>query len=167
MEALKKITAKTLGFTMPAIRAKLANVENGVVVDLFKIGGIVSSTKAGASDFGSWLKLQGEFAAVVLETGEVYASPVAMLPEQVTAQVDAALQGGDAVEFGIVIGVKRRDDIAVGYEYTVHSLIDLKPTKRMQALLESTGIVTKALAAPEPEYKPDPEPEPASGKKRK
>lgn len=139
---LKKITAKTLGFTMAKIRELVAP---GTPVALFRIVGVVNSTKAGASDFGPWLKLIGEFTAQNLVTGEVVSAPVAMLPEQVTQQVHAALQGGAAVEFAIELGVAKTETV-IGYEYTVRSMIDIKPTERLQSLMSKAGML--ALAAP-------------------
>lgn len=156
---LKKITAKTLGFTMAKIRELVAS---GQPANLFRIVGVVNSTKAGASDFGPWLKLIGEFTAQNLTTGEVVSAPVAMLPEQVTQQVHAALQGGAAVEFAIELGAIKTETV-VGYEFTVRSMIDIKPTDRLQALMGKAGML--ALAAPEaskvePVAEPAPQREP-------
>jgi hypothetical protein len=156
-ESLKKITPKTLGYDKKAIVSLLEKVADGESVPLYKVAGSVTGMTAGTSTYGDWLKFKGEFS-VILADGRAFDSNSALFPAFLTDRLAPVVKGanGDAVEFAFSIFAKRRDDLAIGYEYTARSLVDVAPTdtaKRLQGFLQ--------LAAPAPVPAPAPAPGPA------
>lgn len=89
--------------------------------------------------YGPFYKFMGEFVATDLRTGEVGVASVAYLPSPVDEMLKTAIEAGEgkSVEFAFDISVKPREDLAIGYEYLVATLIESKPTNPLAALLDS------------------------------
>lgn len=157
-EILRKLTLKTAGLTVEAIKTALVSGTDAegkdthyAQVSLLKIAGIVTSAKPGSTDKGEYLKLVGQFTAINQVTGETFTSAQCILPDFVTAPLGSALQSGSSeVQFAVEVIAKHAPTSVTGYQFGVKPLIEAKPSDAMQALLGVAGISSApALAAPE------------------
>lgn len=115
-----------------------ANLPKGPVL---RVMGVARGTQEGSSTFGPYVALLGDFAAVNMETGEEFRAGKAFMPNTAVSLIAGALAGSpDGVEFAFDFGVKKADN-AIGYEYTVKSVIAAKESDQMANL--------KALVAKE------------------
>ena len=79
-EIARKITLRTCGCTVEAIKAAVGDLKEGEGVELLKIAGVTTSCAVGQTDKGEFIRLNGEFLAVNQITGElVNAEPSARL----------------------------------------------------------------------------------------
>ena len=153
----KKITAKTLGFTIPVIRDLLAKTKEGEKVGLYQLMGAVKSTRSGISDYGPWVAFTGIVEAIIFSTGEVVMAGECLIPGGVTAVLEAQLianQKADPtaqVHFGFEISVFKTDT-TIGFEYDVKSLLKkdanaIDPLADLRANLLPTASKVKKLAS--------------------
>jgi hypothetical protein len=73
------------------------------------------------TDFGSSIRLKGDFRAMSTKDGEQFAAMQAYLPSDAAALVASQL-GRGVVEFAFKIGVKDSPDSSTGYEYVSQPL---------------------------------------------
>lgn len=118
-------------------------------IDLIQVVGVASGIKTGSTQFGDWVALTGNFAAINLETGEQFRSGVCFLPDVALDPVVGQLNSGaSAVEFGYTIGAKANSEIAVGYEYYARPLVEPDendPLEKLVSVMDSP----KSLPSPE------------------
>ena len=147
MNTLKKISPKTLDIDLKGF---VKNNTDGAVQKLYTIVGQVTGTKTGVSNYGEWLMFKGQFIVTKTDTGEVSTAPVAALPKFITEQLEPLVvqANGQPVEFAFEISVKRREDVAIGYEYLAKSLIEQRVSDPLLALMERAGVKVPQLAAP-------------------
>lgn len=162
MNQLKKITAKHLNLA-PALAEFKKTAEDGAIAPLYTIVGQVTGFRTGTGTYGEWIMFQGNFVATRKDTGEVFSSPQAGLPAFVSDQLAPLVKqaNGQAVEFAFEISIKRREDLGIGYEYLVKSLIEQQISDPMQALLARAGVTVPQLAAPAPAASEQPAEAPA------
>lgn len=149
---VKKITAKTVMGNIKQIIREQNNADGKPLADgdslaLFDVIGQVMGHQTGESDFGPWVKLKGRFRATNRLTSEVFNSSTALLPEEITDPVLAALQldGAQAVDMAFTVSLKIDDASATGYVYTVASLLDMAADDPLEQL---AARVQQALPAP-------------------
>lgn len=150
MQLLKKMSAATIiGEKIKSIVS--ANIkEDGGKIDLYTIFGIANGIKTGEhATNGPWVAFTGNFEATNLLTGEVSKSGVAFLQAPMDALLQGALANNEEVSFSMTVGVKRREDLAVGYEYLVRPHVEASQADPLAALRQQTQA---ALAAPEADH---------------
>lgn len=152
VQILKKLTAKTVMGNMKQVMREARTADGNPLADgdifpLFHIIGQVISHQNGESDYGPWVKLKGRFRATNLVTGEVSSSAVAMLPDEITDNIVAALELDDVhgLEMAFEVSARVDDSSAVGYNYVSRPLIDASDTDPLEAL---AARVQGALPAP-------------------
>lgn len=158
MQLVKKITCRDVMGNMKEI-IRESGKKNGEKVGLFTIIGQVIGFTTGESQYGPWVKLKGRFRATNVLTGEVFTSSVAMLPDEATDPILAALTLDDvsSVDCGFDIAAKIDDTTAVGYQYVVTPLMkpaEDDPLERLNRQIQTGQI----------EHKPDAEEKAAGGK---
>lgn len=142
---------------MGAIPEGIKEMKNGERRPIAHFIGRVEGTETGSSTFGDWVALLGIFKGINLETGEVFRSKKAFMPDAATEQVIAYLDNieneGDSVEFALEIGIQRvikkdaKDiEVGVGYEYSVSPLIEADMAS--DPLTEIEARMQQALPAP-------------------
>lgn len=143
---VRKITIKEVFGDRAAVRA-CAEKAKGKVANLFSIVGVVDGVKPGSTDKGEYLRLIGTFEATNLESGEVFQSGAAILPNFLSEGVGAALMrpNASAVQFAIVIGAKTDEKSVTGYVYTGENLM---PPSEHSPLVALKGQLEKLLPAP-------------------
>lgn len=148
---LRKLSVKTVvGLSVKGLR-DLAATGKGAPVPLIRLAGIARKAEIGESDNGEFVRFKGDFQGVDLRTGEISISPVAFLPAPVDAMLQAAIQAdekGNGAQFGFDILIVENETSAVGYEYRVQTLLEVKPTAPLEALLAS--LPPAQIAAPAP-----------------
>jgi len=146
MELLRKLTIKTAGFDVSAVKAAIGDNKTA---DLLKIAGITTEARPGQTDKGEFVKFGGTFRAVNLQTGETFESATAIFPNFIAESLAAALAQSQEVEFGILIGAKANATSVTGYEYTVRPLVEAKVSDKLGALIAAAGLdAPVALPAP-------------------
>lgn len=130
---VSKITSKELGVNVEAAK------ENDV--RLFHIYGVARGITAGQSTFGEYERLDGQFEAVNLESGEMFISGACFLPNIVHNLIAGQFTGDSSseVKFSFEIGAGP-DDSAIGYKYTVKELLDTKGVDNLSELRESSRL---------------------------
>ena len=151
-DLLKKISAKqVVGNVKKVVADSLKN--DGDKMDLYNVIGIATGVKTGETDYGPWIAFTGQFEATNIETGEVFQSGKCHMPEPLDQMIhDVIVQkdtdGNPAVEsvqFAYTVGVKRRDDLQVGYEYTLREIVSADAADPLAALRDQSA---KQLSAP-------------------
>lgn len=144
----RKLSTKTImGGRIPAPEVKTF---------LYRIAGRVTGVKTGTSDFGPWLAFKGNFQAQ-REDGEIFAAPLAFVPEPVQSMLEDAVQKQLAdglvpsIQFGIDLFAVPDKAAAVGYTFDVAPI--LKPEDETDSLLANLNATHALphLAADEPE----------------
>ncbi len=157
MEILRKVTIRNVGWPkgaiLKALNGTFPDLKDGDTVELLKIVGQTTQAKTGQTDNGEYVRLLGEFIATNLDTGEVFQSGQAILPNFVAEVFAAALHTSQSVEFALKIDAKAKESAATGYEFSVTPLMKSEPTDKMKRLLALAGIdpsfeAPKSLAAP-------------------
>lgn len=171
----KKLSARAIiGSAVELKKMALAIPADGGSVPLFRLVGLVSRVRTVESSYGESFGLRGEFQATRTSDGAKFASMEVFLPDFATQLVLGAFNaakiaaGKDdvTVQISLDIGLKRRDDIAIGYEYTAEPVVPLVTSSPLQMLLDQTEAAKPlALAAPAldttpPAPIPAPQPEP-------
>lgn len=150
---LKKLGAKQIiGDVKKTVKTYCAN--DGDKVTLYTIFGIANGIKTGTTNYGEWVSFQGQFEASNYVDGQSYASNQAFIVEPLQSMLMAALKKSDTVQFAITVDVKRRDDLAQGYEYLPTPHIQ---TQENDPLAHLRNLVPKLEApkeVPEDEAKP-------------
>lgn len=120
-ESLKKMSIKTL-------RGKKISVkelpDDGSVLPLMRVAGVVTGTKTGMSDNGEWTALVGSFIAVNKENGRTFRSAKLFLPSELT-EIYAGRHGEGQGPFDIKadVGVRYDEDSSVSYVYICEDLL--------------------------------------------
>lgn len=123
-------------------------VEDAAVRLMAVYGNAVKATH-GASDFGEWTKLHGNFRAVNLltdkdgkELGTVMNSSIVMLPPYLSGALEGALamDGASAVQFAFEIHAKYAPTAAQKFEYVVFDRMAPTTQDPLLALEVSMGI---------------------------
>lgn len=123
---IKKITVKECCGT-PVLRDLPGDHS---IVPIMRVAGFAQGIKTGESNYGEWKAIMGEFAATNLKTGEIFTSPVAIIPsamgEMIFQQVQASLMedASSRVKFAVEIGVMVSKRDPNKYEYTVQPIVD-------------------------------------------
>lgn len=133
MELKKKLSAKTIvGKVKPLLpKNDKGEIINESPVALMRVYGICNGIKSGVSTFGEWIAFTGNFKAIRLSDGEVFAGGQLFVPDVVTellGPVVRAAQGAD-VEFAFDIGAQGTET-EVGYEYMVNPLMKSRKARR-------------------------------------
>jgi len=115
-EYVRKITMKSIGAQQNGAPKK--------AVALARIIGVVSRAKVVESDFGPSNRLIGQFEAVNLDTGEVFAAGQCFLPGGYDESLAAAanMDSSEGVSFGVEIGAKPAKS-SIGWEYTMKPIV--------------------------------------------
>ena len=159
-EIARKITLRTCGCTVEAIKAATVDLAEGESVELLKIAGVTTSCAVGQTDKGEFIRLNGEFMAVNQITGEQFAASQTILPTFLGQMLQSALSASEQVEFALSIGARKSAKSVTGYEFVARPLVNAEPSARMSKLLTVAGMDKPlALAAPKAEEAP------AKGKK--
>lgn len=174
MQLLKKMSAANIVGKVKTVVADLCETDLAVA-DLYTIYGTANGIQTGEhATNGPWTAFLGNFEAVNLITGELSKSGKAFLQSPLGEMMEAALRDADEVSFSCTIRVKRRDDLAVGYEYLVEPHIEATqadPLAHIRQLTQkSVPKLTQLEATPDPSHgvpaKAEPEkPAKASAKK--
>lgn len=127
----------------------------GKPVKVMRVLGQVSGFSTGESDFGSYVKLFGQFLATNMVTGEETPASTALLPNEVGEPLAAAVKAGaESVDFAVELYVEFDENAATMYKFSARSLIKPetpKPIQSLMARMESMGIeLSKPLAIAAP-----------------
>ena len=122
MLIVKKITVKNVG----------PKPSTGQKTDLVNVAGIITAVSHGESQYGTWTKLLGSFKARNLETDEVFASGVCILPSIANDILVGTFQG-EPLEFAVQISSVPAET-PTGYEYRVSSLVETEESETMKQL---------------------------------
>jgi hypothetical protein len=161
-EIARKITLRTCGCTVEAIKAATADMKEGESVELLKIAGVTTSCAVGQTDKGEFIRLRGEFLAINQSTGEQFTAAECILPTFLGQTLQTALVSSEQVEFALSIGARKSAKSVTGYEFVARPLVNAEPSARLSKLLVVAGMDKPlALAAP----KAATEEAPAKGKK--
>lgn len=148
-EIARKITLRTCGCTVDAIKAATANAAEGESVELLKIAGVTTSCAVGQTDKGEFIRLNGEFLAVNQITGEQFAASQTILPTFLGQMLQSALVASEQVEFALSIGARKSAKSVTGYEFVARPLVNAEPSARLSKLLAVAGMDKPLqLAAP-------------------
>lgn len=130
---LKKISPKNLvGEVKPIVSEHIK--KDGEAMELYRIWGVVDGVQTGNSSFGDWVAFVGQFGALNSVTGEEFKGIKAFLPEPMQTMLQVAMNDNDKVEFALLVHVKRRDDLAIGYEYIAEPIIDAQEADPLEHL---------------------------------
>lgn len=155
---LKKITsANVMGSVLELLRS-MDTEENPLPkkksIELYDVYGQVNGIRTGTSQFGDWTMLAGNFEAVRLDTGEVFAAREAGIPEPILSAVVDALKEHDTVDIAVRVCVhKRADELKAenSYEFTCKMITEVKPNQALTALRDTRAKFLAALPAPKTE----------------
>ncbi len=148
-EIARKITLRTCGCTVEAIKAATVSLAEGDSVELLKIAGVTTSCAVGQTDKGEFIRLNGEFMAVNQITGEQFAASQTILPSFLGQMLQSALSASEQVEFALSIGARKSAKSVTGYEFVARPLVNAEPSARLSKLLAVAGMDKPLqLAAP-------------------
>lgn len=148
-EISRKITLRTCGLTVEAIKDALKDSAEGADRELLKVAGVTVACQVGQTDKGEFIRLKGEFVAVSQITGEQFTSAECILPTFLGTTLQSALAQSDQVEFALSIGARKSAKSVTGYEFIARPLIKAEPNARMAKLLAVAGMDKPLeLAAP-------------------
>lgn len=152
---LKKITsANVMGSVLELLRG-MDTEENPLPkkksIELFDVYGQVTGIRTGTSQFGDWTMLTGNFEAVRLDTGEVFAAREAGIPEPILSAVVDALKEHDTIDLAVrICAHKRVDELKAenSYEFTCKMITEVKPNQALSDLRVQREKFIAALPAP-------------------
>lgn len=148
-EISRKITLRTCGLTVDAIKDALKESAEGADRELLKVAGVTVACAVGQTDKGEFIRLKGEFVAVSQITGEQFTSAECILPTFLGTTLQTALAQSEQVEFALSIGARKSAKSVTGYEFIARPLIKAEPNARMAKLLAVAGMDKPLeLAAP-------------------
>lgn len=164
-EIARKITLRTCGATVEAIKDAVHPLKEGESVELLKIAGVTVAAQVGQTDKGEFIRLRGEFLAINQNTGEQFAAAECILPTFLGQTLQTALATSEQVEFALSIGARKSAKSVTGYEFVARPLVNAEPSARMSKLLAVAGMDKPLqLAAPKAATEEAPV-APAKGKK--
>lgn len=160
---LKKMSAKTVCGNVKKLVAEIAEETN---IECYRMFGVITGYEQGETNFGIWTAFRGNFESINHE-GESFKAVKAFIPEPIDGmikeQIDL-LEKANAeetelakkeerqailievsLEFAIIVEAKRRDDLAIGYEYITKPLVEMQKNDSLSHLR------TAALEAPKTE----------------
>jgi len=142
MQLLKKMGAKQI---LGNVKTVVANncPNDGDMYRAYTIYGKVNGFNTGTSNHGDWVSFNGNMEGINHDTGEAMQSTVAFIPDPLQTLLLNALQDSEEIEFAFSVSVKRRDDLAVGYEYIVEPHKEAQETNPLAELKE---LAMKGLA---------------------
>lgn len=131
MNLVRKISTKTVLGKKPAVPA------DDKPHWLFQVVGIANDKTTGETDKGPWIALLGAFQATNYETGEIYRSGRAFLPNVALDLVLGQLGAKDvqSVQFAFRIGVRADETSVTGYVYIAEPVINVTENDPLEALL--------------------------------
>lgn len=141
----KKITPKNL-FGKP--RDLVKDIVDGQIRYVYKVGGTINGVKDGVSTYGPWYKFIGEFLAIDMITGEEIRSTAVCLQEPLQGLILDQLKSDSTVEFAAEIGLRKRDDLEVGYEYIMRPIVAPKEPDHISRLKD---MMNSGDPAPQPQ----------------
>lgn len=148
-EIARKITLRTCGCTVEAIKGAVSDIKEGENIELLKIAGVTTSCAVGQTDKGEFIRLNGEFLAVNQLTGEQFAASQTILPTFLGQMLQSALAASEQVEFALSIGARKSAKSVTGYEFVARPLVNAEPSARLSKLLAVAGMDKPLqLAAP-------------------
>lgn len=144
---VKKVTIAA-GQAAAATVTKLAN-NKGEPLFIGRLIGIATGVKEGASNYGEWVSLIGDFVKTAPD-GEVTRAMQAFGPDMVILPVASALKGGaGVVNVAVDVYAVLDEKSPVGFSYRTDNVIAETEESPMQRLLAlAQGKQLPALAAP-------------------
>jgi hypothetical protein len=142
MQFLKKLSVQQSGLKITVLEQAAADHKESPVAVL-RVVGIVSGKSAGQSQYGPYIKFQGEFSGVNLLTGEEYRAPGLLLPAVGEAAVNSlyerAAKTGGTAEIALDVTVEYNDSKAGGtkFRYGVKPLIEFKGEDVLSRMLKA------------------------------
>jgi hypothetical protein len=148
-EIARKITLRTCGATVEAIKDAVHPLKEGESVELVKIAGVTTAAQVGQTDKGEFIRLRGEFLAINQSTGEQFTAAECILPTFLGQTLQTALASSERVEFALSIGARKSAKSVTGYEFIARPLVNAEPSERLTKLLAVAGMDKPlTLAAP-------------------
>jgi len=148
---LKKLGAKQIVGNVANVLKELsaegkALEKDGAKIELYRVFGIAEGVKTGETTFGPWTAFVGQCEAVSY-TGEVFRANQSFLPPPLDEMLATTMRSneGDSIQYGVIVYLKRRDDLERGYEYNVEPIIEESQADPLAALRSK---VVPQLAAP-------------------
>lgn len=145
---IRKISSKTVLGGVPEVPTK--------ATPLYTVIGVATGVRTGASSYGEFTALKGQFEATNLATGEQVTAPQCFLPEPLNGMIAAQLAMVDddgnplakTARFAVEVGVIPAKT-ATGYEYTARELVDTTENDPLADLRKALPApAKKALPAP-------------------
>ena len=147
---LKKISPKNL---VGDVKAVADGMDDATSCELYRIWGIAEGVQTGETQYGPWVAFTGQFGALNSVSGEEYKGVKAFLPEPMQTMLQNALADNDKVEFALLVHLKRRKDLAIGYEYIAEPIIDAQEADPLAHLKLKALPQLEAPKAPKPTKK--------------
>lgn len=148
----KKISTSTMGLSATALTDAALSAEGYVPV--LRVWGVVSGRTPGVSQFGNYIKFNGELGALNILTNEEARSQACVLPTQAETIVNSifekATKDGGVAQIAVEIGVTENKSGKAGakYMYVVKPLIEYKAEDALSQMAKDFPAVPKALKAP-------------------
>jgi hypothetical protein len=145
-QLLSKITVAAIG-----AQPKAKSLKEGEAFSVCVIMGEATKSTVAQSNYGDFLKFNGNFVGVNMRTGERFRSAALILPQLVEHVLDTAItEAGGPVEFALEIGVKYSEKGNTGYVYTIKPLLEPSETDPMERLLSKVSGMIALPALPPP-----------------
>lgn len=124
-EKLRRITVKTVCGMDKGELLKLVMSDEKMAFPLMRVGGIATGMRPGDGDFGPYVRFIGQFQAINIRDGRVFAAAMCLLPKFLEDELAGALgqEGAKTVEFGFEISVKYDKSAATSYVFLSDSLL--------------------------------------------
>jgi len=97
--------------------------EDGACKEAYRVFGKITDVRTGNSTYGDWTMFKGVFEAIAYD-GETFRAGEVAIQEPMESLLLAALREHDEVEFGMIVELKRRDDLERKYEYVVTPIVE-------------------------------------------
>lgn len=148
-EPLRKITIATV-YGKPKLADLMAAAEKKEVLPIMDVWGIATRAREGKSDYGAFVRFNGQFRAMNLATGELFRAATMLLPRFLEEELAAVLADANALnaEFGVRITAKFDEDASTKYVYLADPIVEPKETAQLADLTERIGKARLALPAP-------------------
>lgn len=163
-ELLKKLTMDTMFGKKPKEHwtRELKEGENRAFY-VGRIAGRVIGTRAAQTNFGPYVRFQGQFRGISGLDGKVYTAPVCLLPQFLQEEIDAAFVAtGEPIDFAYDIFTREKPAASLGFEYVAKPL--LNNVSSIETMLAQLPEIDSKLFATIPAL-PAPENTENSGKK--
>jgi hypothetical protein len=125
---VKKLTTKII------VGKKIGKIEARTT--LYSVIGVATDIKVGESNYGAWTALVGRFEAERTADGEMFASPLLLLPEVTGQPIIDAVKIHEGVEFALIVSVEPTLS-APGYVYDIQTVVAPRRND-MLAILRAT-----------------------------